>query len=30
LVYAHRSAEPTDRPTVEKLLAAVRIAENET
>jgi peroxiredoxin len=26
LVYAHRSAEPTDRPPVEELLEAVRLA----
>jgi peroxiredoxin len=29
LVYAHRSAKPTDRPTVGELLAAVRAAANE-
>jgi hypothetical protein len=29
LVYAHRGAEPTDRPTVEELLAAERAAAKE-
>ena len=30
LVFAHRSAEPTDRPTVERLLRAVREADAAT